>query len=85
MTEAARRLYMSQPAVSIQIKKLQESIDIALVEIVGGKLYLTEAGEKLYKAYQNIQLELDSFDAEISQLKGGLTGTLTISSASSCS
>jgi len=82
MTEAARRLHMSQPAVSIQIKQLQEAVDIPLIEIVGRKLYLTEAGERLYEAYQNINLELESFDAVISQLKGGLKGRLMISSAS---
>ncbi|MDZ7716383.1 MAG: LysR family transcriptional regulator [Balneolaceae bacterium] len=82
MTEAARQLHMTQPAVSIQIKQLQEAVGIPLVEIVGRKLYLTEAGEKLYKAYQTVDQELELFDADISQLKGGLKGTLTISSAS---
>lgn len=82
MTEAARQLHMTQPAVSIQIKQLQEAVDIPLIEVVGRKLYLTEAGEKLYQAYQTVDQELESFDATISQLKGGLKGTLTISSAS---
>lgn len=82
MTEAARQLHMTQPAVSIQIKQLQEAVDIPLIEVVGRKLYLTEAGEKLYEAYQTVDQELESFDAAISQLKGGLKGTLTISSAS---
>ncbi len=82
MTEAARQLHMTQPAVSIQIKQLQEAVDIPLVEVVGRKLYLTEAGEKLYEAYQTVDQELESFDAAISQLKGGLKGTLTISAAS---
>jgi DNA-binding transcriptional LysR family regulator len=82
MTEAARQLHMTQPAVSIQIKQLQQAVDIPLVEIVGRKLYLTEAGKKLYQAYKTVDQELESFDAAISQLKGGLKGTLTISSAS---
>jgi len=82
MTEAARQLHMTQPAVSIQIKQLQQAVDIPLVEVVGRKLYLTEAGEILYQAYQTVDQELESFDAAISQLKGGLKGTLTISSAS---
>jgi len=82
MTEAARRLHMTQPAVSIQIKQLQEAVDIPLIEVVGRKLYLTEAGERLYEAYHNIDLELESFDAVISQLKGGLKGSLNVSCAS---
>jgi len=82
MTEAARRLHMTQPAVSIQIKQLQQAVDIPLIEVVGRKLHLTEAGERLYEACQAIDLELESFDAVISQLKGGLKGSLNISSAS---
>jgi len=82
MTEAARRLHMTQPAVSIQIKQLQEAVDIPLIEVVGRNLHLTEAGERLFEAYQAIDLELESFDAVISQLKGGLKGSLNISCAS---
>lgn len=82
MTEAARQLHMTQPAVSIQIKQLQEAVDIPLVEVVGRKLYLTDAGERLYEVYQTVNQELESFDAAISQLKGGLKGKLAISSAS---
>lgn len=82
MTKAAEAMHMTQPAVSIQIKQLQESLDIALIEIVGKKLCLTQAGEELYRLYQNLDEELDIFNARISQLKGGLTGQLTISAAS---
>ncbi|TYP92735.1 DNA-binding transcriptional regulator, LysR family [Fodinibius salinus] len=82
MTEAAQHLHMTQPAVSIQIKKLQEAVDIPLIEVVGRKLYLTEAGERLYEAYKNIDLELESFEAVTSQLKGGLKGSLNVSCAS---
>jgi DNA-binding transcriptional LysR family regulator len=82
MTKAARQLHMTQPAVSIQIKQLQQSVDIPLIEVLGRKLYLTEAGKRLYEAYKTIDRELESFDAVISQLKGGLKGTLNVSCAS---
>lgn len=35
MTQAARQLHMTQPAVSIQIKQLQEAVDIPLIEVIG--------------------------------------------------
>ena len=73
---------MTQPAVSIQIKQLQESIDIPLIEIIGRKLYLTEAGELFYELYENVNHKMESFEAAISQLKGGLKGKLTIKAAS---
>ncbi len=82
ITKASDELHMSQPAVSIQIKQLQNSVDVPLIEIIGRKLYLTEAGENMYELYKTIYFEIENFDAKISQIKGGLKGTLTISAAS---
>lgn len=82
ITKAAESLHMTQPAVSIQVKQLQESIDSPLIEILGKKLYLTEAGEKLYKMQQTIEEHTEAFEAYVSDLKGGLTGNLSISAAS---
>lgn len=82
ITKAAESLHMTQPAVSIQMKQLQESVDIPLIEIIGKKLYLTEAGERLYSMQQTIQEHEEAFEAYTSELKGGLTGNLSISAAS---
>lgn len=82
ITKAAESLHMTQPAVSIQMKQLQESVDIPLIEIIGKKLYLTEAGERLYSMQQTIQEHEEAFEAYASELKGGLTGNLSISAAS---
>ncbi|MCG2588494.1 LysR family transcriptional regulator [Rhodohalobacter sulfatireducens] len=82
ITKAAESLHMTQPAVSIQMKQLQESVDIPLIEIIGKKLYLTEAGERLYSMQQTIQEHEEAFQAYTSELKGGLTGNLSISAAS---
>ncbi len=82
MTKAANELHMTQPAVSIQIKQLQEALGIPLIEVIGRQVYLTEAGRHLYQMQQSIQNEIESFSSTISQLKGGLEGTLTVSAAS---
>lgn len=82
ITKAAESLHMTQPAVSIQVKQLQESLDIPLIEIIGKKLFLTEAGKKLYSMQQTIQEHEEAFEAYTSELKGGLTGNLSISAAS---
>ncbi|NIT56754.1 MAG: LysR family transcriptional regulator, partial [Aliifodinibius sp.] len=47
MTKAANELHMTQPAVSIQIKQLQEALGIPLIEVIGRQVYLTEAGRHL--------------------------------------
>ena len=82
MTKAAEELHMTQPAVSIQIKQLQETVGIPLIEVIGRQVYLTEAGRQLHQVQQSITNEIESFSAAVSQLKGGLEGTLTISAAS---
>ena len=82
MTKAANELHMTQPAVSIQVKQLQESVGIPLVEVMGRQLHLTDAGRALYRMQQSFEDQLETFEAIVSQLKGGLTGSLGISSAS---
>lgn len=82
MTKAANELHMTQPAVSIQIKQLQKALDMPLIEVIGRQVYLTEAGRHLHQMQQSVKGEIESFYATISQLKGGLEGTLTISAAS---
>jgi DNA-binding transcriptional LysR family regulator len=47
VTAAAKELNLTQPAVTHQIQELERRFDVALVERIGKKAYLTEAGEKL--------------------------------------
>lgn len=44
ITKASEELHLSQPAVSIQIKNLQEQFEITLTEVTGRRLYITEFG-----------------------------------------
>ena len=47
-SEAAKNLYISQPTVSIQVRKLEEELQTKLIEQLGKKIYLTDAGKRLY-------------------------------------
>lgn len=82
ITRAAESLHMTQPAVSIQIKQLQNSVGTPLISYAGKSLYLTEAGKELLRVQQTIKSQTDAFEAYISELKGGLKGTLSVSAAS---
>jgi DNA-binding transcriptional LysR family regulator len=53
ITKAAEALHLKQPAVSIQLKNLQEQFEIPL-EVVGRKLYITEFGKEIALAAENI-------------------------------
>ena len=47
ITKASEKLYMTQPAVSIQLKNFQTNFKMPLVEYVGKQLYVTEYGEEI--------------------------------------
>ena len=82
MTKAAERLQMSQPAVSIQVKKLQDHFGIDLFEVIGKQLYLTEAGRELYHAQILVQQSLKNAEMNLSQLRGAMIGSLNIAAVS---
>src|SRR5512139_3334723 len=47
-SRAAEELHLTQPAVSMQVKSLEQQTSIPLFEQIGKKIYLTEAGQELY-------------------------------------
>jgi DNA-binding transcriptional LysR family regulator len=81
-TKAAEELHLTQPAVSMQIKQIEESIGLPLFEQVGKKVFLTEAGQEMYNYARSIQQQLAEAEAIIEDLKGVKRGTLTIAVAS---
>ena len=72
-TAAANELYLTQPTVSTQIKKLEEAIDNPLFEQVGRKIYLTETGQQLLGTCRNIFSNLNDFQTQRT-LQAGLKG-----------
>lgn len=72
ITNAAKILYVSQPAVSKTIKQLEEELDIKLFDRTGRTLKLNRAG-KLFYSYVNDSLE--ELNRGISAVKGGLDQT----------
>ena len=78
-TRAAEVLFITQPTVSMQIKRLTELIELPLFERIGKQLHLTSAGKKVYKAAIDILNRLKELDDDISDLKGIVKGHLRIS------
>ena len=62
ITRASEELFMSQPAVSIQLKKLQDQFDIPLTEVVGRQLYITEFGKEIAVIAERIVQELENIN-----------------------
>ena len=78
-TQAAREMFLTQPAVSIQVKLLEESLGLPLFEQIGKKLFLTQAGEETYQTTLDILSRLKTLEANMADLQGGVRGQLNLS------
>jgi DNA-binding transcriptional LysR family regulator len=81
-TRAAEDLYLTQPAVSMQIKQFEEMVGLPLFERLGKKIYLTRAGEALYRVSKSIAQQLEDAELLIEELKGTEGGKLVVAVAS---
>lgn len=79
ITRAAEALFLTQPAVSIQLKNFQDQFDIPLTEIVNKKLYVTDFGREVAAAAENILEQVYAINYKTAQYKGQLSGRLRIS------
>ncbi len=82
ITKASEELNLTQPAVSIQLKKLQDQFPIPLTEVIGRTLYVTDFGKEIAKAAQRILNEVDAINYQTLAYKNQLAGRLRISVAS---
>lgn len=79
ITKAAEELHLTQPAVSIQLKKLQEQFEVPLTEVVGRQLYITEFGREIAEASQRIMEEVHAIKYKTMAYRGQLVGQLKVS------
>ncbi len=78
-SRAAEELYLSQPAVSMQIKQLEGHIGLPLFEQMGKKIFLTEAGKELFQYARTIAHQLTEIESVFDEMKGLGQGKLTLS------
>jgi len=81
-TEAAKVLFMTQPAVSMQVKQMEEQIGLPLFERDGKQVSPTEAGLELLYYARNIRQQLDEAAEVMEELKGLKRGKLHLTMAS---
>ena len=79
ITKAAVELHLTQPAVSIQLRNLQNQFEIPLTEIIGRQLYVTDFGKEIAKASQRILEEVNAINYKTMAYKGILSGKIKIS------
>jgi len=77
-TRAAEELNMAQPTVSVQIKKLTETVGLPLLEQVGKRVHMTAAGQELHRACGEIFDALVRVEQAFSNLRGLKSGSLRV-------
>lgn len=75
---AARELHLTQPAVSIQVKQLEEHAGLPLFERIGKKVHLTEAGRELARYAAGVTELLREAEETLAALRGVRGGVLKI-------
>lgn len=77
-TKAAEELFLTQPTVSMQVKKLTDAIGLPLFEQVGRKTQPTEIGEELYRSCKAMFDTLNNLESSIANYKGLRKGRLRL-------
>ncbi len=77
-TRAAETLGLSQPAISHQLKALAGSIGTPVLEVIGRRVQLTQAGELLYEHAKRILAEFEAAGSALDELHGLQRGRLRV-------
>jgi DNA-binding transcriptional LysR family regulator len=80
-TRASKALYLTQPAVSMQIKQLEEAVGLKLFEKHGKQISLTDAGEEMNLLSNNILQQIDETQHHLEQIASGDQGKLRLAVA----
>lgn len=78
VTEAARQLYMTQPAVSQTISDLEESLGLKLFDRLNRKMHLTFAGELLYNYSKKILSLVEEAEGHMLEITNNRIGRLRL-------
>jgi DNA-binding transcriptional LysR family regulator len=78
ISRAAGELHLTQPAVSMQMKQLEEQVGLPLVEQIGRRICLTEAGQMLRVHARDIAGRMAHLNASMEQFRGLERGLLRL-------
>lgn len=81
-TRAAEALHLTQPAVFTQVRQLEDQLGSPLIERIGKRLYLTEAGEAVLGSAREVLGELERMEMRLADLRGLARGRLRLAAVS---
>lgn len=77
-TRAAEEVHLTQPSVSMQVKRLEEKVGMPLTEQIGKQLHLTAAGERVFAACTDVLARIEDLETSLDDLRGEVAGPLTL-------
>ena len=78
ITQAAKKLFVSQPSLSQSLKRIEESLGVTLFKRTPKGLVLTIEGEEFYQMAVKVMHMYDSFEEEMQNLKELKTGKVIV-------
>lgn len=82
ITKAAKKIHLSQPSVSIQIKDLEDSLNVRLFDRINRKIALTDAGEIFLEYAEKLLSLIDEIEAVMGDFGTGDVGRLMLGASS---
>jgi len=80
-SEVAKKLSVSQPAVSFQIQKLEREVGVRLIDRSQKAITMTQAGKRLVRFAESVEQERDRLLRDLDQLREEVTGDLAIAAS----
>src|SRR5512135_881288 len=77
-TKAAETLHMTQPAVTFQVRQLEEYFNTRLFDRTHNRISLTEAGKLVYSHAERILEQYRAMDSAVREMTGEVSGVLII-------
>ncbi len=84
-TKAAEVLHMTQPAVTFQVRQLEEQFDTRLFDRAHNRVSLTEAGHVAFEFAENIFEKYSEMENAIREITGSISGSLTLGASTTIS
>nr|NDG07086.1 LysR family transcriptional regulator [Oxalobacteraceae bacterium] len=78
VSAAARALHVTQPTASMQLKEITQSIGMPVYEVVGKRVFLTEAGRELAETARAIAGEWEALRQKFDAMRGLTRGRLRV-------
>ena len=82
VTAAANQLHLTQPAVTLQLRNLQEIAGLPLIQRTGDGMLLTDAGREVLALYERIEAAIEACDTSLEMMAGKTAGRISIGAVS---